>query len=307
MVTEISSDAQWATELYGVAAESFLAELGKEISPYYIAGINLLREHQVFLSLCRNEQFSEVPTDSLFRVIAYGLLLKQHEMIDASITALTSNNYVVCATLVRSLFETNMFLIYLSKQRSDCEDFLAFAEVVCHPEIDWSVHNISRTRRESLEKKFSIRKMIRDLYAGTDEKQDRISTEIFYQQLCNVTHPSLEAAGLFAGAGAPPVSGFSSVGIRRTVIQLWTVINSAIEVIASAIYRSQELLDECYQRRDLIYECHRNASKWHADHPDSLPRCSRNEIFRIGWKDGHPVVNALVNAAQPINPPDATR
>ncbi len=303
----MSSDVKWATKFYGVAAESFLTKLGGEISPYYIAGINLLREHQIFFSLCRKEQFSKVPTDSLFRVIAYGLLLKQHEMINASVTTLISNNYVVCATLVRSLFETNMFLIHLSKHRSDCEDFLAFSEVVCHPEIDWSVHNVSRTRRESFEKKFNIRKMIRNLYVGTDRTQDRISTEHFYQQLCNVTHPSLEAASLFYGVGAPPQSGYSSIGIRRTIIQLWTVINSVIEAIAGAIYMSQKLLDECYQRRELIYDCHRRATDWHANHPESVPQCSRNEMFRIGWKDGRPIVGALIPPVQPDFPPDLTQ
>lgn len=303
MPSDMNSELEWATGIYGGAVKAFLWELHNEISPYYVAGMGLLKEHQVFLSLCRKEQFSAVPTDSLLGAITYGLLLKQHEMMNASITAVISHNYVVCVSLIRSLFETNMFLIHLSKHPSDCEDFLAFAEVVCHPEVDWSSHQISRTRRELIEKKFGIRKMIRDLYAGTDRKTDRISAEHFYQQLCNATHPSLEPASLFYGVGAPPVRAFSSIGIRRTVIQLWTGINSAVEAMAGAIYRSQELLDECYQRRALIYECHRKATAWHAEHPDSEPRCSRNEIFRIGWKDGRPVM-ASVTAAQPIIPPD---
>lgn len=303
----MNSELEWATGIYGGSVEVFLRKLRDEIAPYYVAGMELLKEHQVFLSLCRSEQFSVVPTDSLLRTITYGLLLKQYEMINASVAAVISHDYVVCANLIRSLFETNMFLIHLSKQPSDCEDFLAFAEVVCHPEIDWSTHQVSLTRRELLEKKFGIRKMIRDLYKGTDRKQDRISTEYFYQQLCNATHPSLEPASLFYGVGAPPVRAFSSIGIRRTLIQLWTVINSAVEAICGAIYRSQQLLDECYQRRALIYECHGKATAWHMEHPDSEPRCLRNEIFRIGWKDGRPVMASLVTAAQPVIAPDLSR
>lgn len=286
----ISRQIEQAKVSYGPVAEDFLLALRREIPAYFAAGLGLLREHQLFVELCSEAKFATLPVESVAETVSYCLLLKQYELIDASVRSLLSNDYVVCATLLRSIFEANMILMHLNYHSDDADDFVAFSEISCSPDVDWSAHGISRTKREDLEKKFSIRKLIRNLYKGTQNEQQRIHHDQFYQQLCNATHPSLETSSYFYRYGAPPSREYSSIGIRRTLIQLWGVTNSTIEHVSGTIYKSKRMLDECYARRDEIYICHNQATAWHAHNPTAMPVCTRNQEFRIGWKEGRPVI-----------------
>lgn len=289
----INGQIEKAKACYGQAAEDFLLSLNREIPAYFKAGLGLLSEHQIFIELCSGSQFLKPPIESTEKTISYCLLLKQYELIAASVRSIMLNEYVVCATLLRSIFETNMILMHLSHHPNDADDFVAFSEINCSPDIDWSAHGISRTKRESLEKKFSIRKLIRDLYQGTNNEQLRIHHDHFYQQLCNATHPSLEASSYFYRYGAPPTREYSSIGIRRTLIQLWGATNSAVEHVAGAIYSNGRMLEECYTRRKEMYSYHEEATDWHAQNPNATPVCTRNQEFRIGWKEGRPVLTCL--------------
>jgi len=190
------------------------------------------------------------------------------------------------------MFESNMTSIYISKHPEDADDFVAFS-IICNPDIDWKVHGVSRTKRDKLEKKFSIRKMISQLYAHTDDENRRINTSWFYQQLCNITHPSLEPSTLFYKASHPPKRAFSNIGIRRTAVQLFSMLNQTVELLAVLFHRDKQLLEDCYRRRDEMYRLHDLATKWHRDNPTSVPPFTRNEGFRIGWKNNKPVITCF--------------
>jgi len=244
----------------------------------------------------KSEKFRIDSKSSPFDATTYILLLKQFELGNCAVNSMIKGNYMVCTTLIRAMFETNMFMVYLSHNPEDVDDFIAFSEIIGNPDIDWKSHGISRTKRESLEKKFSLRKMIRNLYSHTTDNEKRINTEGFYQQLCNATHPSLEPSVIFYKSSNPPAREFSSIGIRRTVTQLFSSLNIAIENLAGGVFKSSELMDECYQRRKEIYKLHDSATNWHKKPPGASPAFTRNEEFRLGWKDGKAVITCIANA-----------
>lgn len=282
-----------AKSSFGAEAQDFLNHLHLDIPAFFRAGIGLLREYECFKALCSQPRFGAPPTQSLIGTVSYCLLLKQYELIGAAVRSLLSHDYVVCATLLRSIFEANMILMHLDHHPDDAPDFVAFSEVSCNVDVDWMARGISRTRREALEKKFGIRKLIKDLYAGTENDQLRIHQDRFYQQLCNATHPSLESATFFYRYGAPPTPEYSNIGVRRTLIQVWGVTNSTVEHVCGAIYRDQGLLDGCYARRQEMYTCHHEATAWHAENPQAKPEFTRNEEFRIEWRGDHAVVSCV--------------
>lgn len=282
-----------AKATFGLETESFLNHLNLEIPSFFRAGVGLLREYECFRALCSQLQFGAPPTETLVGTVSYCLLLKQFELIGAAIRSLLSHEYIVCATLLRSIFEANMILMHLDHHPEDASDFVTFSEVSCNVDFDWAARGISRTKRDTLEKKFGIRKLIKDLYTGTENDQQRIHQDRFYQQLCNATHPSLESATFFYRYGSPPTREYSSTGVRRTVIQLRGVTNSAVEHLSGAIYRNGRLLEECYARRGEMYTCHYEATAWHAQNPQATPTFTRNEEFRIVWNGDRAVVSCV--------------
>ncbi|MFZ3019159.1 MAG: DUF5677 domain-containing protein [Gallionella sp.] len=277
-------------ERYGDEVSSFLVSLQSEIDPFRQLVDGLFLEHSTFLSLFQSRTFEVTKESQPVEVIDYVLLLKQFELGNQAVRSLIQSDYMVCATLVRSMFETNMTFIYLSKHPDDADDFIAFSEIIGNPDVDWVSHRISRTKRENLEKKFSIRKMIKQLYAGTDHKETRINTEHFYQQLCNITHPSLEPVEIFYKAAFPPERAFSNIGIRRTVTQLFSMLNQTVETLAGGVHKNKQELENSYKRREEMYRLHAEATEWHKNNPAATPPFTRNEEFRIGWKGDKAVI-----------------
>jgi hypothetical protein len=275
---------------YGNEVSSFLVLLQSDIEPFKSLVAGLFNEHAIFQSLFQSNSYAICKDSQSVELIDYILLLKQYEIGNLAMSSLIRSDYMVCATLIRSMFETNMVSIYLSKHPEDADDFVAFSEIIGNPDIDWAARGVSRTKREKLEKKFSIRKMIAHLYADTVDEAARINTDHFYQQLCNITHPSLEPSAIFYKAASPPEKAFSNVGIRRTVTQLFSMLNQTVELLAGSFHKNQQMLEECYQRRVEMYRLHDEATQWHKDNPSAVPPITRNEEFRIGWKSDKPVI-----------------
>lgn len=290
-------DVEQLTARHGDEVRTFLSKIDGEIEPYKILVAGLFNEHSIFSSLFNSPQFMVNKGSSLIDTISYILLLKQYELTNCAMDCLVIGNYMVCTTLIRSIFETNMFMVYLSHNPSDAEDFVAFSEIIGNSDVDWKLYNISGNKREKLEKKFSIRKMRQYLYAHTVDEHRRINIEHFYQQLCNSTHPSLEPSSIFYTAGNPPERSFSSVGIRRTVTQLFSDINITIECLVGAIYKSKPQLEDCYDRRAEIYRQHDIATTWHKSNPMALPHVTKNDEFRIGWKNEKAVITLIAEQA----------
>lgn len=282
---------------FGAGVEDFFEKLETEIQPYIDLVEGLFEEYRIFESLYRSERFNVDDSSALLDVINYILLLKQYELAKASVTALLKNDYMVCTTLVRSMFETNMFMVFLSKHPDKAEDFVAFSEINGNPDIDWSAHGISNNRKQKLKSTFAIGRMITGLYEHTKDEQKRINTDHFYQQLCNATHPNLETSSISYEAGNPPTSAFSNLGIRRTVTQLYSVINASIECLSGSILKDKKILLESYKRRKNIYKLHDFATQWHRENPQANPAHAHNEQFRIGWKDGRPVITLMAKNA----------
>lgn len=277
-------------ERYGDEVSSFLDALKSEIEPFRQLVDRLFLEHSIFLSLFQSKDFEVTKESQSIEVIDYILLLKQFELGNQAVRSLIQSDYMVCATLVRSMFETNMTSIYLSKYPDDANDFIAFSEIIGNTDVDWMSRGISRTKRENLEKKFSIRKMIKKLYTGTDHVEARINTEHFYQQLCNITHPSLEPVTIFYKAAFPPERVFSNIGIRRTVTQLFSMLNQTVEMLAGGVHKNKQELENSYKRRVEMYRLHAEATEWHKDNPAAAPPFTRNEEFKIGWKGDKAVI-----------------
>lgn len=212
-------------------------------------------------------------------------------MVDTATRSLLRHEYVVCVTLIRSIFETNLFLMHLHRNPADVEDFVAFSELIGNVDLDLQAAGFSRTKRETLERKFSIRKMIRDQYAGTEDAANRVRSEAAYQQMCNATHPSLEPVPLFFQHGAPPTRAYSSQGIRRTLLMLWSEMNKAVEHVIGVIYDSdQTLAQACYARRYEQLRCHTEATEWHKENAGALPSYWSNYDLTIRWTDGRPTI-----------------
>jgi len=128
------------------------------------------------------------------------------------------------------------------------------------------------------------------LYGGTDDDGRRINTGLLYQKLCNITHPNLHPSHLFYKSSNPPESSFSNKGIRETLAQLLSMFNQTNELLAGTFHKDMQLVEACYERRKEMYRLHDEAIQWHKENSTALPPLTKNEEFRIGWKDGKPVI-----------------
>lgn len=264
-----------------IEIDDLLAHLEQEISSFQLMVLRLFEEFNVMSRLYNRLDYDIEYKARYPEVIFTALALRQYELCTSSTRAFGTSQYMTCATLIRSVFEGTLVCSYLSHNPGASSDFLTYSEVSCNPNVDWTKHGFSKTKIRKLEKKFGIRSMIRELYNGTDDLENRISTENYYQQLCNVSHPNLEPSSIFYQPGKPPSAAYSSLGLRRTATQLFGVLNGVNEIVCGGLLKDKSELEASYRRKSEMYRLHIEATAWHAENPDAQPNFTRNTKFKV--------------------------